>query len=129
MAERLQSYLRTYRKRSGLTQEELAALLGCESGVSICQYERLAAQPSLETALACQAIFGVSVEELFPGIYKKVVDDIVKRAQSMSKQLPEDNCKPVVKLKRRLFEAIAGRHREEHHNNVWKGELTSSPAS
>ncbi len=128
MAKRLQTYLRTYRKRSSLTQDELSFLLGCKSGVSVCEYERLTAQPSLETALACQAIFGVSVEELFPGINEKVVDDVVKRARLMSKQLAGDET-PAVKLKTGLLAAVTRRYRDEHENSVCNTEIATSPAS
>lgn len=129
MAQRLPTYLRTYRKRFGLSQDELSYLLGCQSGVSVCEYERLTKRPSLEVALAGSAIFGVSVEELFPGIYEKVEKDVLERSRRMSEQLSEDNDTPVVKLKKRLLEAIDRRHQDENQNNVWKEELTTSPAS
>ncbi len=119
MAQRLQTYLRTYRKRSALTQEDLSTLLGCESGVSVCQYERLKAQPSLETALACRAIFDVSVEELFPGIYQKVVADVVKRVRLMSKELPIIGSSKAVKLKRGLLDAIVSRCGGEQQKYIW----------
>jgi len=129
MAKRLQTYLRTYRKRSALTQDELSSLLGCKSGVSVCEYERLKERPSLETALACQAIFGVSVEELFPGIYEKVVNDVVQRARVMSKQWPEGDETPAVKLKKQLLAAITRRYPGEHENNVCNTEIATSPVS
>ena len=128
MARRLPTYLRTYRKRFGLRQDELSYLLGCQSGSSVSEYERSTHQPSLETAVACSAVFGVSVEELFPGIYEKVEKDVIERSRQMSEQLPEGSKSPVVKLKRRLFEAIGRRHRDENQNNVWKREVTTSPA-
>ncbi len=125
MAQRLQTYLRTYRKRSALTQDELSVLLGCESGVSVCQYERLNAQPSLETALACRAIFDVSVEGLFPGIYQKVVMDVVTRVRLMSKELPIIGSSKAVKLKRGLLDAIVSRYGGEHQNDIWTPEMAS----
>ena len=125
MAQRLQTYLRTFRKRSALTQEELSVLLGCESGVSVCQYERLKASPSLETALACRAIFDVSVEGLFPGIYQKVVMDVVTRVRLMSKELPIIGNGKASKLKRGLFDAIVSRCGGEHQNDIWRPEMTS----
>ena len=129
MAERLPTYLRTYRKRSGLTQDEFSRLLGCESGVSVCEYERLRKVPTLEKAIACEVVTGVSVEELFPGIYKKALENVVLRARTMSRELPEDDMTPKVKLKRGRLEAILARFKEEHKNNVWKTEVANSPAS
>ena len=125
MAQRLQTYLRTYRKRSALTQEDLSTLLGCESGVSVCQYERLKASPSLEAALACRAIFDVSVEELFPGIYQKVVADVLKRVRLMSKELPIIGNSKAVKLKRGLFDAIVSRCGGEHQKYIWTPKMES----
>jgi len=69
MAYKLNNYLRTYRKRASLSQDEVAYLLGCRSGAKVSRYERFARQPTLQTALAYEAIFGVPVRELFAGIY------------------------------------------------------------
>lgn len=129
MAQKLETYLRTYRKRSGLTQDELATLSGCKSGVSICEYERLKGQPSLETALACQAIFGVSVEELFPGIYQKVAKDVASRSERLSKHVPQGGSLRGAKLKRGLFKDITRRLSDHNHNNVWRTTIEKSPAS
>ena len=66
------NYLRTHRKRSGLSQVEVAYLLGLKSGQIVSRYERLDRTPSLETALACQIIFDALPHELYPGLYAKV---------------------------------------------------------
>ncbi len=129
MADKLPTYLRTYRKRFGLNQDELSTLLGCQSGVSVCQYERSVAQPSLEAALACEVMFDASVEELFPDIYKKVSKGVVERAQLMLKQLPEGSYDPRTKLKRQQLEKIVSRYADEIQNNIWKEDITTSPAS
>lgn len=64
----------------GLTQEELANLLGCDTGENICRFERHTRVPKLEVALAYQIIFNVSVHELFPDIYENVEQLIRQRA-------------------------------------------------
>src|SRR5258708_38807061 len=51
-APHLHNYLRAHRKRLGLSQDEVAYLLGAESGAKVCRYERLVRGASLETALA-----------------------------------------------------------------------------
>ena len=58
-APKIMSYLKTYRKKGGLTQDEVAFLLGCESGTKISRFEHRARQPNLETAFACQVVFGI----------------------------------------------------------------------
>ena len=72
MESRIPSYLRTYRKRYGLTQDEVAFLLGCQSGTKVSRFERLARKPNLETALACEVVFGIPAHELFPRAYAEV---------------------------------------------------------
>src|SRR2546429_9576493 len=64
---KLENYLRTYRKRSGLTQREVAFLVGCRNGAQVSRYEKRRRLPPLRTALACEAAFGVPVAELFAG--------------------------------------------------------------
>ena len=78
---KLENYLETYRKRDGLSQREIAFLLGAQSGAKVCRYERFVREPSLATALAYEAIFKRSVSELFPGLYQKVEGEVAERAQ------------------------------------------------
>ena len=87
MAHRLPNYLRTHRKRAGLSQDEVAFLLGCRSGAKVSRYERLARRPSLETAFAYEAVFGVPARELFAGVYEKVEREVVKRARVLGEKL------------------------------------------
>jgi transcriptional regulator with XRE-family HTH domain len=87
MAPRILSYLRTHRKRGGLTQDEMAFLLGCQSGTKISRFERLARRPNLRTALACQVVFGVPAHKLFPGLFAEVEKTVIERARLLSGQL------------------------------------------
>lgn len=128
MAEKLPTYLRTHRKRGALTQEQLAYLVGYQSRVSIAQLERSSAQPSLETALACQVLFGVPIEELFPGIYRKVVQNIIPRVEAMSEELPDGDTS-AAKLKRRLLQAILFRHSARRHKSICRTETIHPSAS
>src|SRR5881397_730442 len=87
MAHRLPNYLKTHRKRAGLSQDEVAFLFGCRSGAKVSRYERLARRPSLETAFAYEAVFGVPARELFAGVYEKVEEEIRKRARVLAGKL------------------------------------------
>jgi len=87
MAPRILSYLRTHRKRGGLTQDEMAFLLGCQSGTKISRFERLARHPNLKTALACQVVFGAPAHKLFPGLFAEVEKTVIDRARLLSGQL------------------------------------------
>jgi transcriptional regulator with XRE-family HTH domain len=84
---KLENYLRTYRKRSGLTQQEVAFLLGSEDGTQVSRYEKRRRLPPLETALACEEIYGVPVAELFAGVRQAVGRDIGKRRVALRAQV------------------------------------------
>lgn len=68
----LGSYLKSHRKRSGLSQKQLAELLGYDSRSVVSRHECSNSMPSLEIVLAYQAIFRVPVSDLFLGIYQKI---------------------------------------------------------
>lgn len=88
---KLKNYLRRYRKSSGLSQEDLAFLLGCRDGSKVSRYEHFSRQPSLRTALACEAIFGVGTHELFAGLFDEVRYRSSVRAELLVKTLGGSN--------------------------------------
>jgi transcriptional regulator with XRE-family HTH domain len=87
MAHKLHNYLRTYRKRSGLSQAEVAFLLGCKDGSMASRYERFRRQPPPETILAYEIIFGTPARELFAGLYQKVEEKTKRRAKLLARKL------------------------------------------
>ena len=64
--------LRTYRRSWGLTQRELARLLGGRSPTHIARIEAGKRPPTTEIALACQFIFGIPPETLFPQLCTEI---------------------------------------------------------
>lgn len=84
---KLDNYLRTYRKRAGLSQDEMAYLLGTRDGTKSCRHESFARVPSLETALAYEAILRAPVSELFAGLYEKAEHAAARRAKLMKRRL------------------------------------------
>lgn len=54
----------SYRKKQGLRQVDLAALIGCDS-VTISRYENGLRDPSLEYAIRLARLFNCPMEELF----------------------------------------------------------------
>ena len=93
MTHKLENYLRTYRKKSGLTQREVAFLLGCQNGAQVSRYEKRRRLPPLRTALAYEAAMGVSVSQLFAGIYEEVSNEIEKRLAKLEAQLQKKKSK------------------------------------
>jgi transcriptional regulator with XRE-family HTH domain len=87
----LSNYLRINRKRLTLSQEEVAFLLGVngmDKGVKVSRDENNARVPSLEVALAYEAIYGKPVRELFAGIYEQVEQQVAQRAKVLSYSKP-----------------------------------------
>jgi len=80
----LPNYLRSNRKRLALSQDEIAFLLGVQSGAKLSRYEQFNREPSLATALALEVIFQRSVSELFDGLYKKVEREVATRAKVLA---------------------------------------------
>jgi len=83
----LDTYLRTYRRRAGLSQKEVAFLLGCRSGSRISRYEHMRSMPTLKTAFGFGAIFNAPVQELFTGVYQKVEKRIARRAKCLIRRM------------------------------------------
>lgn len=84
---RLHNYLRAHRRKSGLTQQEIAFLLGCRNGELVSRYEKRRRLPPLETALACEAIFDVPVSGLFAGVRDARTREIRKRMVELRSKL------------------------------------------
>jgi transcriptional regulator with XRE-family HTH domain len=80
MSRRFPQYLRSERKRGGLSQHDVAALLNTRPR-TVRHYERDHRLPPLETALAYEAMFGVPVSELFPGLAQAVRKAVRMRAR------------------------------------------------
>ena len=85
-ARRLTNYLRTYRKRRGLSQREAALHLGYWSASVVSRCECGRRPVTLRAAIAFSVMYGASIQELFAGMYAEVEDAVRKR---QGKQLVE----------------------------------------
>jgi transcriptional regulator with XRE-family HTH domain len=91
---KLENYLKAHRRKSGLTQREVAFLLGCRNGAQVSRYEKRRRLPPLPTALACETIFGVPVSELFAGQRDSVAKEVGKRLLVLKSHLETTPGKP-----------------------------------
>jgi len=82
----LPNYLLSNRKRLGLSQDEVAFLLGHLEASQVSRYEHFVRVPDLETALAFEAILKRSLSELFGGLYQKVEKEVGERAKVLLEQ-------------------------------------------
>lgn len=107
MAQPLQNYLRTYRRHTGLYQHEVAFLLGYRDGSWVSRHEQFRRRPSLEEALAYEALFRVPVRELFAGLYRDVASETASRAEALSQRLASQRSNRLVSHKLATLKAIA----------------------
>jgi transcriptional regulator with XRE-family HTH domain len=84
---KLENYLETYRKRTGLSQKEVAFLLGAQSGAKVCRYERFWELPQFKTLMSYERLFGAPVRQLFAGATEKNDALTLKRIQDLIEQL------------------------------------------
>src|SRR5262245_10514346 len=79
----LASHLRFHRRKTGLSQLEVARLIGYVSEDAIVRHEQATSIPPLLVALAYEAIFRVPIAKLFPGMYELAEQGIEMRLESL----------------------------------------------
>ena len=100
---RLPNYLRTTRKRTALSQEEVAFLLGKRGGAKVCRYELFTCKPELETILAFEAIYQKPASELFAGLYQEVQRKVAARARVLAHKIERGKSKRRAALRRQTL--------------------------
>ena len=108
-SHQLPNYVRSNRKRLGLSQDEVAFLLGVQDGTKVCRYEQFDRQPSLETALAFEVIFQRPVSEILGGLYQRVEADVTARARSLAETTGNGKASKGSIRKRHIFTSIANK--------------------
>jgi transcriptional regulator with XRE-family HTH domain len=102
----LPNYLRTHRKRAGLSQEEIAFLLGIGTGAQISRYERFMRKPTLAVVLALEIVFELPAGEIFSGVRQEIEGQIARRAVLLKERVT-DRGKQLSTTKMELLERIA----------------------
>ena len=110
----LQNYLRTYRRRSFLSQDEVAFLLGAKTGTRVTRHEGSSRIPKMETALGYEVLFDVSLRELFASEAQKVETIIRQRLPELIREVEErGESKQKLAFLQNLSERLA-----KHHENA-----------
>jgi transcriptional regulator with XRE-family HTH domain len=107
MSRTLQNYVRSYRRRSGLTQSELGFLLGCQDESKVSRYERGARLPTLENAFAYEAVFGAPSRELFAGIYDQTLTTVQERAKLLAQKVGQSKSDKTTARKLELLTSLS----------------------
>jgi transcriptional regulator with XRE-family HTH domain len=108
MERPLKSYLRTFRRRWGFTQKELAFLIGVESATTVSRVEQLKRPPSLGPALACLIVFETTALEIFPALFAEVREAVRARANELYEELQGD-ASAATRVKLDFLEGILGK--------------------
>src|SRR5262245_29197789 len=111
MTQRLPNYLRTYRKRAYLTQDEVSFLLGTTSGTRVSRYEQFRREPTLDTALAYGIIFKVPPEQLFAGLHRRIEKEIRDRASKLALKIDGEHPSPAARQKLEVLRGIITKKR------------------
>ncbi len=119
MSRSLPNYLKMFRRRSHLSQRDVAALLGGMSGSKIARHETGRRLPTLETALAYAVIFNADVRELFAGLYEDQMDLVRVQAEELAELFREVDGDEMVQLKIELLNGLL--ESAEPHLVPWEG--------
>jgi DNA-binding XRE family transcriptional regulator len=83
------NHIRHYRKKSGLSQQELGRILGYLNEGAVSRHEQSKTIPPLLTAMAYEAVFHIPITELFPGLHSSVEQAIRQRILELESELHE----------------------------------------
>lgn len=89
MDGRLGNYVRTHRKKAGLTQRELGRVLGYDEEGAVSRHERFCSLPPLLIALGYSIIFRTSVSEMFAGLHETVEHVVEARLRELEEDLQQ----------------------------------------
>src|SRR5215210_6229819 len=109
MAQRSYNYLRTHRRRAGLSQAEMAFLLCSRSGAKVSRYEHGARRPSLETLFVYEVVFRVPVREFFPEVFREIERKTTRRAALLARKLHSERPNKHTLRKLDILKALSSR--------------------
>jgi transcriptional regulator with XRE-family HTH domain len=83
------SRLRYHRKKAGLSQNELAQIVGSVGHRQVAKHENFRSSPSIIAAIGYEVALKVSIAELFPGLYETIEQGIERRLSEMERRLEQ----------------------------------------
>jgi len=105
MDHRIKTYVRPLRRRWGLTQRELAFLIGANSGTVVSRIEGVKRTPSLAATFALAIVFSAAPAELFPALSSQIHEDVITRARELYEELQGDPSR-TTRVKLDFLEAV-----------------------
>ena len=99
--------MRTYRLRTGLTQRDVAALLGLGTGSTISRTEKGNGIPSIQVLLGYCVLFEAHPQNLVPGILRDIEKIVYARAHVLAGQLRKRQATPMVLERLKFLENLS----------------------
>jgi DNA-binding XRE family transcriptional regulator len=100
------NYVRTFRQRHALSEDELAFLINQRSHTFVSRIEVGRRAANLAGALALQVLFRQPPHQMFPGLYEAVEELVMQRAKEILDRL-ESKTDPRSNAKRKFLERLA----------------------
>jgi transcriptional regulator with XRE-family HTH domain len=88
------NYLKAFRRKSGLSQQDLGRLLGYRDAGQVSRHERATSMPPLAAAIAYELIFGVPVTSMFAGMRGEIARDVEAKLEGMKTTLESVSVSP-----------------------------------
>lgn len=113
----LNNYIATHRRLSGLSQDELAVLLGLENGAAVGRYENAVRLPELRALLAFEIVLDEPLQALFAGEAEYVRREVRARAKALLEGATD---KPSEKNAQKLQTLDRLAHLEDEYTIRWE---------
>jgi transcriptional regulator with XRE-family HTH domain len=94
------NYLRTCRKKLGLSQRQVAAIVGFKSPARVCDLELGVIMPTTRDCVAFGVLYKRSFRELWPMLSLEIEAEIDRRIRRLIGELEKDGSGPEDKRKR-----------------------------
>lgn len=99
--------LQALRLEKGLSQEDMAFLLGGTTGGMVCRHEKGNRIPDLETAIAYALIHGMEIQTLFNTLEEKAREQIERRAAQLLAAIPAGAIDPTAVRRRQMLKELS----------------------
>lgn len=107
MRKRSYSFVRAHRRRWGLSQVELALLIGIASSTTVSRIERSVRRPTTTVLVACCILFGLPAPELFSSLHDEIEDVVGTAAKNLYDALEGKTDKQSVRKREFLGEVLS----------------------
>lgn len=107
MSPPLYNQTKTSRKKAGLSQDDVAFLLGKESGSYVSRVEQNKITPDLLTAISYQIIFDIPIDRMFSGIHREIQPTLITRIAKLTNELEKKGGNPKIRKRINFLESVA----------------------